>query len=175
MDDPAKKQDQLYQAAIAGHGPALERLSRSYEFDPETRSDLLQEIHLALWRSFASFEDQCSLRTWIYRVAHNVGATHVDRDRRRRARVFITLEEAETMPGESDPLLLADRRKTIERLYALIHALEPVERQIILLYLEGFDGVTIGEITGISATNAATRVHRVKKLLARRFNQGGPR
>jgi RNA polymerase sigma-70 factor (ECF subfamily) len=175
MDDSATKQDHLYEETIAGYGAALERLSRAYEFEPEKRSDLLQEIHLALWRSFASFEGQCSLRTWIYRVAHNVAATHVDRGRRQRARVFVTLEEAAAMAAEGDPLVLADRRKNLDRLYTLIHALEPIDRQIILLYLEGFVGAEIGEITGISATNVATRVHRVKKLLTQRFNQGGPR
>jgi RNA polymerase sigma-70 factor (ECF subfamily) len=43
--------------------------------NPEDRRDLLQEIHLALWRSFATFDDRCSLRTWVYRVAHNVATS----------------------------------------------------------------------------------------------------
>jgi DNA-directed RNA polymerase specialized sigma24 family protein len=34
----------------------------------------LQEIRIALWRSFANFDGRCSLRTWVYRVAHNTAA-----------------------------------------------------------------------------------------------------
>jgi D-alanyl-D-alanine-carboxypeptidase/D-alanyl-D-alanine-endopeptidase len=58
-----------YEEATATYGPALERLARAYEPNPELRRDLLQEIHIALWRSLASFDGRCSLRTWIYRVA----------------------------------------------------------------------------------------------------------
>jgi DNA-directed RNA polymerase specialized sigma24 family protein len=45
-------------------------LVRGYEADPGRRQDLLQDIHIALWRSFAVFDERCSLRTWVYRVAH---------------------------------------------------------------------------------------------------------
>lgn len=159
-------QDQLYEEAVAAHAPALERLAHSYELDREKRSDLLQDIHLALWRSFAGFEAQCSLRTWIYRVAHNVAATHVVRQRRQRP--LVSLDEIATMPAAGD----VDRAMALEQLYALIHQLKPLERQVILLYLEGFDAASIGEITGISAINAATRIHRIKKILAARFQEG---
>ncbi|MFZ6692423.1 RNA polymerase sigma factor [Undibacterium sp. SXout20W] len=39
----------------------------------------MQEVHVVLWQSFANFKDECSLRTWVYRVAHNVGVTYVQR------------------------------------------------------------------------------------------------
>ena len=53
MFDAAQlNQDELYGEAAAEYGPAIERLARSYEADPEKRRDLLQEIHLAIWRSF---------------------------------------------------------------------------------------------------------------------------
>src|SRR5215212_6161458 len=127
---PQSRQDQLYEEAVAAHAPALERLAHSYELDREKRSDLLQDIHLALWRSFAGFEAQCSLRTWIYRVAHNVAATHVVRHRRQHA--LVSLDEIATMPAEGD----LERAMALDELYALIHRLKPLERQVILLYLE---------------------------------------
>ena len=65
------EQDDLYQRAAAEYGPALGRLTCGYEVDPDRRRDLLQEIHLALWRSFEGFDARSSLRTWVYRVAHN--------------------------------------------------------------------------------------------------------
>ena len=168
------RQDELYEEAASAYAAAIERLARSYEADSEKRRDLLQEIHLALWRSFAGFEGQCSLRTWIYRVAHNVAASHVIRHRRQRARAFVTIEEAaEEIPVlDVDHGAAIDRRRALDQLDALIHRLEPIERQVILLYLEGFDGASIGEITGISASNAATRIHRIKNVLAARFRKG---
>ena len=62
----------LYKAAIEEFGAALERLARAYEADPDKRRDLLQDIHLAVWRSFEKFEMRCSLRTWIYRLMNGV-------------------------------------------------------------------------------------------------------
>jgi RNA polymerase sigma-70 factor (ECF subfamily) len=87
--------DDLFEEAIRAYGAALDRLARAYEADAESRRDLLQEIHFALWRSFESFDARCSLRTWVYRVAHNVGASHVARDRRAKARPLISVDSVE--------------------------------------------------------------------------------
>jgi RNA polymerase sigma-70 factor (ECF subfamily) len=165
-------QDALYAEATAAHGVALERLARSYELDAEKRRDLLQEIHLALWRSFEGFQGQCSMRTWIYRVAQNVAASHVILHRRQRLRGALSLDEIAEVPSSMDTERAADRQQALERLYALIRRLNPLEHQVIVLYLEGFDAASIGEVTGISPGNVATRIHRIKKILADRFERG---
>ena len=164
-------QDSLYHEAAETYGPALERLARAYESDSELRRDLLQDIHVALWRSFAGYNGRCSVRTWVYRVAHNVAATHVIRRRRARPAMLVGLEELENMPAESVP---PDRAAVLERLLELIQRLQPLERQVILSYLEGLDAASIGEITGISPVNVATRIHRIKRILARWFQEGVP-
>jgi RNA polymerase sigma-70 factor (ECF subfamily) len=70
-------QDDLYNDAAHKFGASLERLARAYEADPEKRRDLSQDIHFQLWRSFQGYDSRCSLRTWVYRVAHHVAASHV--------------------------------------------------------------------------------------------------
>jgi RNA polymerase sigma-70 factor (ECF subfamily) len=166
----ASTQGDLYQDAAQTYGAALERLARAYEADPDLRRDLVQEIHIALWRSFQTFDGRCSTRTWIYRVAHNVGASHVVRQSRTRSQALVGLEELESLPDtNSDP----DRTHTLDRLLQLIQQLKPLDRHVILSYLEGLDAAMIGEITGLSASNVATKIHRIKNLLARRFRQGG--
>jgi len=152
------------------YGDALERLVRAYELDPEKRCDLLQEIHLALWLSFEKFEGRCSLRTWVYRIAHNIATSHVIRQRRANSRL-LSLEEIDAMPQQSDPHL-ADRLD-LERLLQLIHRLNPPDRELMLLYLEDLDAGAIGEIMGLSAVNVRSKVHRLKTILARRFHAGG--
>jgi RNA polymerase sigma-70 factor (ECF subfamily) len=166
------RQDDLYAEAAAGYGAALERLARAYEADPERRRDLLQELHLALWQSLAIFDGRCSLRTWVYRVAHNVGASHVIRDRRAHSRVFVGLEALDTVAGADAAEGAANRRHALERLLQLILRLKPLDRQVMLLYLEDVDAASIGEITGLSERNVATKVHRIKQLLARQFREG---
>jgi RNA polymerase sigma-70 factor, ECF subfamily len=165
--------DELYDEAAATFGGALERLARAYEADADLRRDLLQEIHVALWRSFEGFDGRCSVRTWIYRVAHNVGASHVLRQQRTRAQELVGLEEMEDLVDAANGPEAADRSHALGRLLALIQRLKPLDRHVILSYLEGLDAASIGEITGLSAGNVATKIHRIKNMLARQFQQGG--
>lgn len=162
-------QQALYEQAAAAFGPALERLAGSYEADPELRRDLLQDIHLALWRSLRNFAEKCSLRTWVYRVAHNVAASHVGKHRRARAQGLVSLDEIDEIRDAHDTEAAAGRQQTLARLYTILQQLKPLDRELILLYLEGLDAASIAEITGISARNVATKVHRIKRLLAERF------
>ena len=166
-------QDGFYAEATASFGAALERLARAYEADPDHRRDLLQEIHIALWRSFASFDQRCSLRTWVYRVAHNVGATHVARQYRNRPEALVGLEELECLPDPQRSGAAADRSIALNRLLEMIQRLKPLDRDLILSYLEGLGAEAIGEITGLSARNVATKIHRIKNILTRFYNEGG--
>lgn len=169
----ATRQDEMYHEVAAGHGAALERLARGYEADPERRRDLLQEIHLALWQSFAGFDGRCSVRTWVYRVAHNVATSHVIRDHRMYSRTLVGLDALETLPTGEDRERAVDQRNALEKLLKLIQMLQPLDRQVILSYLEGLDAASIAEITGISPGNVATKIHRIKGILTRRFHEGG--
>ena len=164
-----EESDRLYGEAAAEYGPALERLARAYEADMEKRQDLLQEIHLQLWRSFERFDARCSMRTWVYRVAHNVAASHVIRERRTFSRL-VSLEELEHLPDKTR--FAADDHMNLERLAALIQKLKPLDRQVIVSYLEDMDAAAIGEITGLAPAAVAMRVHRIKNILARRFHAG---
>ncbi len=171
MVDTVVGQDALYERAAASYGAALERLARAYEPHPDKRRDLVQDIHVALWRSFASFDGRCSLRTWVYRVAHNIATSQILR-RRDKAPSMVSLDELASMTDGRDAERAADRRIALERLLALVQTLEPLDRRVILLYLEDVDAASIGEITGLSAGNVATKVHRIKQILSRRFHQG---
>jgi RNA polymerase sigma-70 factor (ECF subfamily) len=171
-DAVSSRRDRSYTEVAATYGGALERLARAYEADAGRRVDLVQEIHVALWRSLETFDARCSLRTWVYRVAHNVATSHVIRARKSRA--FVSLEELEHVAGSDDTERATDKRKAMEKLLALIQDLNPVDRQVILLYLEGMDAAAIGDITGLTSSNVATKVHRIKTVLTHRFHGEAP-
>lgn len=165
------RQDELYEDAAGQFGAALERLAHAYEADSEKRRDLNQDIHFQLWRSFQRYDARCSLRTWTYRVAHHVAASHVIRERR----IFSTLaslEELELQPAQDGNSSAVDHRLNLERISALIQKLKPVDRQVIVSYLEDLDAASISEITGLSPANVAMRIHRIKNVLAKRFHEG---
>lgn len=165
-------QDDLYKDAAETYGSSLERLASAYEADPEKRRDLRQDIHFQLWRSFQRYDARCSLRTWTYRIAHNVAASYV----MRQSRIFstlVSLEELETLPAKDPGHFAAEQRINLGRLSMLIQRLKPLDRQVIISWLEGMDAASIGEITGLSPANVATRIHRIKNILMHRFSQGG--
>jgi RNA polymerase sigma-70 factor (ECF subfamily) len=154
------------------HGRVLGRIARAYELDPDKRRDLLQEMHLALWKSFETFEGRCSLLTWVHRVAHFTGTNHVIRQQRARLNKLLTIEEVEHLPDKADRWEQTDRLMAVERLLGFIHRLRPLDRQIMLLYLEDMDSAAIAEITGLSPGHVRTQIHRIKIILARRFKGG---
>jgi RNA polymerase sigma-70 factor (ECF subfamily) len=160
--------EKLYSAAVDEYGRALDRLAAGYEADAEKRHDLRQEIHLQLWRSFELFDARCSVKTWTFRVAHNTAVSYVNRERRSNTRL-VGLEEIErTLPGElREPDI--DRQRALRQLAGFIRQLKPLDRQIMISYLEELDTATIAEITGLSPANVGMKIHRIKNILASRF------
>ena len=171
-DPGATRQDALYRDIAPEYAAPLRRLARGYERDAARREELLQDIHFALWRSLSQFDGRCSLRTWVYRVAHNVASTYV-MQRRRAPGTFLTLDEVAELPDPAGNAAVAEHRHDVERLLAIIERLKPLDRQLVLLYLEGLEGAEIGAIAGMSPGSVATRIHRIKQVLKQRFGKRG--
>lgn len=163
-------QDARYLAAAAEFGAAMQRLARASEANGERRRDLLQDMHVALWRSLASFDGRCSLRTWVYRVSHNVAASHIDRERRGRLG-SVAIEEIEHLADMRNLSAEVEQSDAIERLNALIRKLPATDRQVLTLYLEDLDANTIAEVTGLTPGAIATRISRLKAHLVRAFHE----
>jgi RNA polymerase sigma-70 factor, ECF subfamily len=160
----------LYQDIATAYGRAVERLARAYEADPDRRQDLVQEIHLEIWKSLEVYESRCALRTWVYRVAHNTAAKHVIRRCRTKPEVLLSLEEMSQLSQK--PSGDAGSQESLRQLMDFIHRLKPPDRQPILLYLEGVDSESIAEIMGLSPGNVRTKIHRVKAILTWQFQEG---
>ena len=125
------EQDALYQDAAQQFGPSLARLARAYEADAEKRRDLSQNIHFQLWLSFRRYEARCSLKTWVYRIAHHVAASHVIRERRVFS-TLVSLEQLEMLPDKAEGPEFANQRLDLDRLASLIQRLKPLDRQVIV-------------------------------------------
>ncbi|HEX3893266.1 MAG TPA: sigma-70 family RNA polymerase sigma factor [Terracidiphilus sp.] len=173
MPKAGDSRDSQFEEAMEVHGAALERLARAYEADPETRRDLLQEIHIALWRSLDRFDNRCSLRTWAYRVAHNTAASHVSQELRIKKQISVGIEELASVADQTDGEEAVEQHDALVRMYDLIHQLKPLDRQVMLAYLEGMDAASTSEVTGLSPRNVATKIFRIKQVLKYRFQEGG--
>jgi len=100
-----------------------------------------------------------------------VAASYVIRERRILSRL-VTLEELETLPDKATGPESAHQRLNLDRLSALIQRLKPLDRQVIVCYLEDMDAASIGEVTGLSPGNVAIRIHRTRNVLAKWFHEG---
>ena len=148
----------------------LDRLAAGYEADPDKRRDLRQNIHFQLWRSFGAFDGRCALKTWTLRVAHNTAASYVIREKRRASELVSFEEIEETLIGAGATGAIA-RDIALHDVQQLLLQLKPLDRQIIICYLEEMDAASIAEITGLSPANVAMKIHRIKKILADRIRK----
>jgi RNA polymerase sigma factor (sigma-70 family) len=158
---------ELYALAGRECAPAVARLARTFERDAEKARDLEQDIHCEIWRSLERFDGRCSLKTWVYRVAHNVAADHVASALRQPARIAI--EQIDELLVQSGSETQAAEAHALDRVAELIRRLPALDGQLVLLWLEGESGQDIAEITGLSAGAVSTRLHRIRAQLARHF------
>ncbi len=170
--DSAVDQDSLYERISAEFSAPLARLARAHEADPSLQQDLLQEIHIALWRSLPAFGGRCSLRTWVYRVAHNTAATWVLRRRRRVDKNLVDLDDMEIPADDLEIGAAVDEARMLSRMRDLVQRLKPIDREVFVLYLEGLSVDEIAEIAGLTHTNTGTKIHRIKRLLSERLTSG---
>ena len=159
----AKQHQQHFEALLDQHRGIVFKVAGIYSRSVADREDLVQEISVQLWRSFARYDDrQAKFSTWMYRIALNVAISQVRRSGSETGRVEpLQAHHLETVGGEAMPE--PDERLTT--LYAFIGQLDPLNRALILLYLEDRSYVEIAEILGISETNVATKISRIKQKL----------
>jgi len=157
--------EQQFERILAEHGGAISRLAYSYEALGSVREELVQEIALAIWQALAHFRGECSERTFVFRIAHNQGLSHVWR-RRLPHEPLEDLEEAaqpvDPRPHPEEQAAQTDQR---ERLMSAIQLLPVMHRQMIVLMLEGLSHAEIAEVVGITDNNVAVRLNRARKAL----------
>ncbi len=126
------------------------------------KDDLFQDITINLWKGLSSFRGDSKLSTWIYRVSLN---TAISKFRKKRKIKFIDLEDVTELGGTADHEQEPDKEYRIKALYFGIDKLSPVEKAIILLYLEDKSYDEIADIIGISTKNVSVRLVRLKRKL----------
>jgi RNA polymerase sigma factor (sigma-70 family) len=158
-----------FESIIVKYRLSLFKVAATFEADPVIQQDLLQEIFLAIWQALASFKEQSSLHTFIYRVAYNQALTHVTKQSRKQNYDELT-ENIECQ--HSDIEYNVNATKSVEYLIKKIGLLPVIERQLVVLSLEGISYNDMAEISGLSVTNVGVQLNRaktkLKKLLERK-------
>lgn len=157
---PPPPPQEEFEALLGEHAGILHKVANTYCRNLADREDLAQEIAVQLWRSFPRFDGRCRFSTWAYRIALNVAISHV-RQESARAR--------HTVPAGDHHLEIADETgpppEDLQLLHRFIEGLDGLDKALVLLYLDGNSHQEIANVLGVSATNVATKIGRLKEKL----------
>ena len=156
---------QVFHRILQDHEIPLRRFTASYASEPADRDDLFQEIALAIWTAWPRFRGDCSERTWVYRIAHNVAISASVR-RRRRAQTTAPFPQDITAHKSLEPESQSVERERRQLLIEAVRSIRGLDKQIVVLYLEGLSNREIAEVVGLSEGATATRLSRVRVTLA---------
>ncbi|MCE9657362.1 MAG: sigma-70 family RNA polymerase sigma factor [Burkholderiales bacterium] len=162
-DSPERQR--RFEALLREHRRIVFHVARTYAGNTDERHDLVQEICSQLWRAFPRYDESRRFSTWMYRIALNTGISHLRQAGARAAR-FEALSD-EVLEATLDDAAPAETAERLAELEARIEQLGPLDRALILLYLEDRSYAEIADVLGISETNVATKISRIKQ----RFRQ----
>jgi RNA polymerase sigma factor (sigma-70 family) len=149
-----------FTALLREHGGIIHKVALGYTSSFADRQDLSQEITLQLWRAYPRYSSDRPFSTWMYRVALNVAISHLRRNYHPE-RVTLPLNETSAeLASEPAP---DDERVTLLR--QVIAAFPPLDRGLLLLYLDEHSHREIAAILGLTETNVATKLSRLKQRL----------
>ena len=142
------------------------KICYSYCHDPEDRKDLEQEILIQLWKSFEKFDGRVKISTWFYRIALNTAISFYRNNNKHRNNMLAIDESIISLSSLEYDLEL---NENINLLYQFINKLNKMDKALILLYLEENKYKDIADILGITETNVATKINRIKMALKKQF------
>lgn len=153
-------------SVIKDNQKLIYKICYSYCSNQENRKDLQQEILLQLWSSFSKFDGRVKISTWIYRIALNTAISFYRKDSKHSEKSD-SLDES--IISISNLEIETEKDKNISMLFHFIEQLNELDKALILLYLDDNKYHEIADILGISETNVATKISRIKKRLKEHF------
>lgn len=161
---PQSKEDFL--SIIDANKRIIFKICNSYCKNADDREDLAQEVIFQLWRSWSSFNANYKLSTWMYRIALNVAISFYRKERKTTETVLMGDHVIEIADEQIEESL----ETNLNALQQFINELKPLDKALMILYLEEKPQKEIAEIMGITSTNVATKIGRIKEQLKQKFN-----
>ncbi len=163
-----RAKDDEFVNIIKLHKKLIFKVCNSYCKNFEDRKDLVQEVIIRLWQSFEKYNDKYKLSTWIYRIALNTSISHYRYNRRRKENIIPMHESLlEIAEGNDEEKLDGP----IKQLHEIVNKMNEMNRALMILYLDNNSYKDIADILGISETNVATKISRIKIQLKQNFEK----
>lgn len=150
--------EKAFIALVKAYERIIYKVCYLYAAPGVTLEDLYQEVVVNLWKGYSRFRGECKESTWVYRIALNTCISFLRKEK--NAPTFVELTAQIDRLDEDD-----ETQRMLRRLYQLIGRLNQLEKSLILLYLEDKSYDEMAEITGLTQTNVATKLSRIKEKL----------
>lgn len=163
-----EQNSKVFMSVVENHKGIIYKIANSYCADYEDRKDLIQEILIQLWKSFDNYNSQFKYSTWIYRIALNVAISFY---RKENSRKPISESFEQGFLNLSETTISDEKEKNLNALHQFISELKQLDKALMLLFLDEKSHKEMAEILGISETNVATKISRIKIKIKERFSQ----
>lgn len=158
----------IFLSVVQTNKGIIYKVANSYCRNVEDRKDLVQEIIIQLWKSFDNYNDNFKYSTWMYRISLNVAISFY---RKEISRKRISNPLTDGIINFADNGDFEDKETDLGVLQQMISQLKDLDKALMLLYLEEKSHKEISQIIGISETNVATKINRIKNSLKQKFTQ----
>ncbi len=145
-------------ALLTQNQKILYKVASAYCRSASDRDDLIAEMIAALWKSFGGYDASRRFSTWMYRIALNVAISYYRSEQRRSEHLTSADVTIVELPGDE----VADADERVELLNGFIAALGDIDKALMLLYLDEHSHESIAAILGLTKTNVATKLGRLK-------------
>lgn len=153
---------EAFGALLERHRGILFKVANSWTRLPEDRADLVQDIAMQLWRAWPQYDPARSFSTWMYRIALNVAISFGRGDGRRRQHL-VPLDDEHDIADHNATDHEAEQQ--VELLQRFIRVQKPLDRALLILYLDERPQREIADILGISEANVSTKIGRLKQRI----------
>lgn len=161
-----KPTSEQFLSIVNTHKGIIYKVANAYCKDAEDRNDLVQEIMIQLWKSFNNYDEQFKYSTWMYQIALNVAISFYRKESRRQK---VSNPINDSILNFTDTSTHDTTEENISILHKFIAELKELDKALMLLYLEEKSYKEIATIIGISETNVATKIGRIKTILKQKF------
>ncbi|BFM45299.1 sigma-70 family RNA polymerase sigma factor [Flavobacterium sp. CFS9] len=150
---------------IREHKNIIYKICHTYCSNKENHKDLEQDIILQLWKSMDRYNGSVKMSTWLYRIALNTAISFYRKEGKRK---HISDQSILLISDDSYDTRLEEQTALLHEFIAKLNSLD---KALMVLYLDDTRYRDIAVILGISESNIATKINRIKSKLKDFFNQ----
>lgn len=154
--------DEEFTEIIQQHSNIINKISYFYATEQFPFDDLRQEIYVNLWQALPQFGGKSKISTWIYRVAVNSALMSLRSTKQKVETVSVDFNLLKVSSEIDD-----EQKENLQTLHSVINRLEPIEKAIILLWLDEYSYEEIAETLGLKRNTIATKIRRIKDKISK--------